>query len=110
MIDKKFNLARLIEETFEKQLKDRKVNSTKIINDALDNCNEDEINEEDEDGFTPIEVASAYLNPIYHEPIINDVLNVIDLLLSCGAKKTESCNTVWCTAKDYNRDDLADRI
>ena len=108
--ENKINLAQFIEKTFENQLNDKTINSTKIISDFLDNCNEDEVNQEDEDGFTPIEVASAYLNSIYHEPIIYDVLNVIDLLLSCGAKKTESCNTVWCTAKDYNRDDLADRI
>ena len=57
MTDEKINLAKFIETTFENQLNDKTINSTKIISDFLDNCNEDEVNQEDEDGFTPIEVA-----------------------------------------------------
>ena len=114
-IENKINLAKLIEDTFEKQLSNSKINSTKIINDALDKCSEDDVNCEDEDGFTPLEVASSYLNPIYHESIIYDVLNVIDSLLCSGAKKDKMDDNrrltdIYCAAKDCDRDDLANML
>ena len=105
------NLAQLIEDTFEKQLKNSKIDSTKIIKNALDKCSEADVNCENEDGYTPLEVANSYLNPIYHESIIHTVLNVIELLLCSGAKKDEiDIWDMYCTAKDRSRDDLANML